>query len=187
MTKAFDSALFIPASPNAGELVEVASPGPPLKTQWGNYISGPPGISVEASVPAATAEGQVLLSGPGPDFDWTPVVSSSSLPPPTGPGQTYVSGPSDPFGMQVAPAVPQPSAVMHVLYSGPMAGSAAFAWTSIGNIMSLGGALTIAGGTIVRGGAIVFTPVLSGTNVVLDGGDPTKSIADNFTIDAGTF
>lgn len=186
MTKAFDSALFIPANPNAGEVVEIASPGPPLKTQFGNYIAGPPGVSVEASVPAATAQGQSLLSGPGPDFDWTPVASSSTLPVPTGPGQTYVSGADTPFPMQLMSAAPQPPNALQALYSG-QPGAVGFTWTPITNLLQLGGALTIAGGTIVRGGALIFTPVATGTNIVLDGGDPTKSIADNFTIDAGTF
>jgi hypothetical protein len=91
MTKAFDLAVFIPPNPNAGEVVEIVDPGPPLKTQYGNYIGGPPGVTVEASVPAATAQGQSLLSGPGPDFEWTASPTSSTLPIPTGPNQTYVS------------------------------------------------------------------------------------------------
>jgi hypothetical protein len=186
MTKAFDSALFIPANPNSGELVEVASPGPPLKTQWGNYIAGPPGTTVEASVPAATAQGQVLLSGPGPDFEWTPVVSSSSLPPPTGANQTYVSSQSSPFAMQLARAVPDPTATQQVLLSG---GGGPFLWTqsSVANLMTLGNAVTTTvGGVFTATASLVFT-ASAGLTTCIDGSDPTKSAIDNFTIDAGTF
>jgi hypothetical protein len=186
MTKAFDSALFIPASPNAGELVEVVSAGPPLKTGWGNYIAGPPGTTVEASVPAATAQGQVLLSGPAPDFDWTPVVSSSSLPPPTGANQTYVSAQSSPFAMGLARAVPDPTATQQVLFS---AGGGPFLWTqlSLVNLMTLGNAVTTTGGgTFSTSAVLTFsqTPTLS---TCIDGSDASKSAIDNFTIDAGTF
>lgn len=186
MTRAFDSALFIPANPNAGEVVEIASPGPPLKTQFNTYIGGPPGVVVEASVPAATGQGQSLLSGPGPDFEWEPVVSSSLLPTPTGPGQTYVSDSGAPPSMQLAPAVPQAVAAAQLLFSGVGAGNP-WQLASVTQVLTAGGALTIAGGQLVRGAALTFVPVTTGVNTVLDGGDPTKSVADNFTIDAGTF
>lgn len=186
MTKAFDSALFIPPNPNAGEVVEVVSIGPPFQTGWGNYIAGPPGTTVEASVPAATAQGQVLLSGPGPDFEWTPVVSSSSLPPPTGANQTYVSAQSSPFAMQLARAVPDPTAVQQVLLS---AGGGPFLWTqsSVANLMTLGNAVTTTvGGVFTATASLVFT-ASAGLTTCIDGSDPTKSAIDNFTIDAGTF
>jgi hypothetical protein len=186
MTKAFDSALFIPANPNAGELVEVASAGPPLKTQWGNYIAGPPGTTVEASVPAATAQGQVLLSGPAPDFEWTPVVSSSSLPPPTGANQTYVSSQSSPFAMQLARAVPDASAAQQILVS---TGAGPYPWTTntIAQLMAAGNAVTTSGGgTFIPAAALVFTAT-GNLSTRMDGIDPTKSAIDNFTIDAGTF
>jgi hypothetical protein len=186
MTKAFDSALFIPANPNSGELVEVVSPGPPLKTGWGNYIAGPPGISVEASVPAATAQGQVLLSGPAPDFEWTPVVSSSSLPPPTGANQTYVSAPSSPFAMQLARAVPDATAAQQVLVS---VGGGPYPWTTntIAQLMTAGNAVTTTvGGVLGTAAVLTFTPTAT-LSTCIDGSDPTKSAIDNFTIDAGTF
>jgi hypothetical protein len=186
MTKAFDSALFIPANPNSGELVEVVSPGPPLKTQWGNYIAGPPGTTVEASVPAATAQGQSLLSGPGPDFEWEPTLTSSTLPTPTGANQTYVSAQSSPFAMQLARAVPDPTATQQVLLS---AGGGPFAWTqsSVANLMTLGNAVTTTvGGVFTATAALVFT-ASAGLTTCIDGSDPTKSAIDNFTIDAGTF
>ena len=160
MTKAFDSALFIPANPNAGEVVEIASPGPPLKTQFGNYIAGPPGVSVEASVPAATAQGQVapVWAWAGLRLDAGRVVFDPAAADRAGPDLRVWA--DTPFPMQLAPAVPQPPTAMQTLYSGPRPGAAGFAWTPIANLLSLGGALTIAGGTIVRGGALLFTPVL---------------------------
>jgi hypothetical protein len=186
MTKAFDSALFIPANPNSGELVEVVSPGPPLKTGWGNYISGPPGISVEASVPAATAQGQVLLSGPGPDYEWTPTVSSSSLPAPTGANQTYVSAQSSPFAMQLARAVPDPTTGGQVLYS---VGGGPFLWSqvSLPNLMLLGNAVTTTVGGVMSASAVITFTASATLSVCIDGSDPTKSAINNFTIDAGTF
>jgi hypothetical protein len=186
MTKAFDSALFIPPSPNAGEVVEIASPGPPLKTQFNTYIGGPPGVTVDASVPAATAQGQSLLSGPGPGFDWESVASSSVLPIPTGPGQTYVSAFGSPYPMQLTPATPQASAAYQVMVSGP---SGSFPWmvASIPTLMTLGNAVTtINGGTFIDGANLVFTPS-AGFTTRMDGTDPSASAIDNFTIDAGTF
>jgi hypothetical protein len=185
MTKAFDSALFIPPNPNTRELVEVVSPGPPLKTQWGNYISGPPGISVEASIPAATGQGQSMVSGPAPDFDWTPVLTASNLPTPTGPGQTYVSAPDDPFPMQLAPAVPQATAINMVMVSG----AAPYNWTTMtsANLVVLGGAVTNSGGAAFGVGAnVVFAPA-TGLTTRINGFNPAMSAIDNFTIDAGTF
>jgi hypothetical protein len=185
MTKAFDSALFIPPNPNAGELVEIASPGPPLKTQFGNYIAGPPGISVEASVPAATGQGQSLVSGPGPDFDWTPVLTSSDLPTPTGPGQTFVSAPDDPFPMELAPAVPQATAINMVMVSG----ANPYNWTTMtsANLVTLGGAVTNANGAAFGAGANIAFATTAGLTTRINGINPTLSAIDNFTIDAGTF
>lgn len=187
MTKAFDSALFIPANPNAGEVVEIASPGPPLKTQFGNYIAGPPGVSVEASVPAATAQGQSLLSGPGPDFDWTPTLTSSTLPTPTGPNQTYVSAPTTPFAMQLAPATPQATAPQQVMLSGGSTGPFPWALSTLPNLMTLGNAVTTTiGGVLSATASLVFTASAT-LSTCINGSDPTKSAIDNFTIDAGTF
>ena len=186
MTKAFDSALFIPPSPNVGELVEVVSLGPPFQTGWGNYIAGPPGTTVEASVPAATGQGQSLISGPGPDFDWQAAPTSSTLPVPTGANQTYVSAQTSPFAMQLARSVPDPTATQQVLFS---AGGGPFLWTqlSLANLMTLGNAVTTTvGGVFTTTAVLTFTASPSLT-VCIDGSDPTKSAIDNFTIDAGTF
>jgi hypothetical protein len=186
MTKAFDSALFIPPNPNVGELIEIAAPGPPLKTQYGNYISAPPGITVEASVPAATGEGQSLVSGPAPDFEWMPAVTAADLPTPTGANQTYVSAQNSPFPMQLARATPQATAAQQVLIS---VGNDPFPWTvaALTDLMAAGNAVTTSGGgTFVPAATLVFSPS-AGLAVRMDGIDPTKSAIDNFTIDAGTF
>ena len=186
MTKAFDSALFIPANPQTGEVVEIASPGPPLKTQFNTYIGGPPGVTVEASLPAATGQGQSLLSGPAPDFEWEAAPTSSTLPVPTGANQTYVSSQSSPFAMQLARAVPDPTTTGQVLYS---VGGGPFAWTplSLTNLMTLGNAVTTTvGGVLSATASLIFTASAS-LSTCIDGSDPTKSAIDNFTIDAGTF
>jgi hypothetical protein len=185
MTKAFDSALFIPPNPNAGEVVGIAAPGPPLKTQFNTYIGGPPGVTVEASVPAATGQGQSLVSGPGPDFDWTPVLTSSNLPTPTGPSQTFVSAPDAPYAMQLAPSVPQATAINMVMVSG----ANPYNWTTMtsANLMVLGGAVTNAGGAAFGAGANVTFAPTTGLTTRINGVNPTLSAIDNFTIDAGTF
>lgn len=188
MTKAFDSAMFIPPNPNAGEVVEVGAPGPPLQTQWGNYISGPPGISVEASIPAATAPGQALLSGPAPDFAWEAAPTTASLPPPTGANQTYVSAQNPPFNMQLAAAMPQPSGSGQIVVSGGSAGGPwPYTLMTTAQVVAAGNAVTTtSGGTLAQAANIVFTANATlGTRI--DGSDPTKSALDNFTIDAGTF
>jgi hypothetical protein len=187
MTKAFDSAMFIPPNPNAGEVVEIASPGPPLQTQFNTYVGGPPGVMVEASVPAATGQGQSLISGPGPDFDWEAAPTSSTLPVPTGPNQTYVSEQSSPFAMQLAPSTPQATAPQQVLLSGGALGP--FPWTlvTVPQLMTAGNAVTTTvGGLFTATASLVFTPS-AGLSTCIDGSDPTKSAINNFTIDAGTF
>ena len=188
MTKAFDMALFVPANPNSGEVVEIASPGPPLKTQFNTYIGGPPGVTVEASLPAATAQGQSLLSGPGPDFEWDAVATSSTLPVPTGANQTYVSAQSAPYNMQLAAATPQPTAPNQIVVSG---GSPGGPWPNtlqtVAQVMAMGNAVTTTGGGAFNASATLsFAPSVS-TLTRIDGGDPTKSVLDNFAIDMGTF
>ena len=188
MTKALDMALFVPPNPNAGEVVEIASPGPPLKTQFNTYIGGPPGVVVEASLPAATAQGQSLLSGPGPDFEWDAVPTTSSLPVPTGPNQTYVSGQSAPFSMQLAAAMPQPTAPNQIVVSGGSPGGPwPYTLQTVAQVMSAGNAVTTTGGGAFTVSAnLSFAPSAS-IATRIDGGDPTKSALDNFTLDAGTF
>jgi hypothetical protein len=186
MTKAFDSALFIPANPNAGEVVEIAAPGPPLKTQFNTYIGGPPGVTVDASVPAATSQGQSLISGPGPDFDWEAAPTSSALPVPTGPNQTYVSAQTTPFAMQLARAVPDATAAQQILVS---TGAGPYPWTTntIAQLMTAGNAVTTTVGGVMSATAVIAFTASATLSTCLDGSDPTKSAINNFTIDAGTF
>jgi len=186
MTKALDMALFVPPSPQAGEVIEIVSPGPPLKTGYNTYIGGPPGTVVEADLPAATAQGQSLLSGPAPDFDWEAVATSSTLPVPTGANQTYVSAQSTPFPMQLARAVPDATAAQQVLWS---VGGGPYPWTGLAasTMLTQAGAVTnFGGGSFTAGANLAFAPSTNLT-VRIDGADPTKSAIDNFTIDAGTF
>ncbi len=186
MTKAFDAALFIPANPPAGGVVDVATPGPPLKTQWGNYIAGPPGISVDASVPAANAQGQSLISGPAPDFEWEAVATSSTLPVPTGPNQTYVSDQNTPFPMILKRAVPDATGAQQVLWS---VGGGPYPWTGVAasTMLTQAGAVTnFGGGSFTAGSNLAFAPTGTLTTRV-NGTDPAASAIDNFTIDAGTF
>lgn len=188
MTKAFDSALFIPVNPLSGEVVEVSSPGPPLLTQWASYISGPPGTVVETDLPAATAPGQTLLSGPAPDFLWTPATTTASLPVPTGANQTYVSGQNAPYSMQLAAATPQPTGPGQIVVSGGSAGGPwPYTLQTMAQVVAQGGAVTnVAGGSLSAGANIVYAPSATLTTR-LDGGNPATSAIDNFSIDMGTF
>ena len=188
MTKAFDMALFVPPNPNAGEVVEIAAPGPPLKTQFNTYIGGPPGVTVEASLPAATAPGQSLLSGPAPDFEWEALPTSSTLPVPTGPNQTYVSGQSAPYAMGLVSAMPQPTAPSQIVVSGgSIGGPWPYTLQTIAQVMSAGNAVTtVGGGSFNASASLAFAPSAS-LSTRVDGGDPTKSVLDNFNIDAGAF
>jgi hypothetical protein len=72
LTKAFDTALFIPSeSPDVGQAVGIDQVGPPFDTSYYFYVIAPgPGVTLGASVPAATDVGQILVSGPGPNFQW---------------------------------------------------------------------------------------------------------------------
>jgi hypothetical protein len=72
MTKAFDTALFVPEpNPAIGQASGVSIVGPPYSTDWYYYaIAGGPGITINANIPAATALDQTLMAGPAPDFLW---------------------------------------------------------------------------------------------------------------------
>jgi hypothetical protein len=67
-TQAFRNALHIPLTdPATGELIIVQAPGGDLyPTLWGAGGGG------GGSSPPATAQYQVLISGPGPSFAWVP-------------------------------------------------------------------------------------------------------------------
>jgi hypothetical protein len=73
MSKAFDTALFVPEpEPDVGQSAGVQVVGPPFDTNWYYYaIASGPGIMINADVPAATAPEQTMVSGPAPGFAWT--------------------------------------------------------------------------------------------------------------------
>jgi hypothetical protein len=72
MTKAFDQALFVPAeAPDVGQAVGIQLVGPPFDTTYFYYVVAPgPGVTLGSSIPPATDVGQILVSGPGPNFQW---------------------------------------------------------------------------------------------------------------------
>lgn len=161
-TRAFDLALFVPtpAAPQDGVVVDV--PGPPFTTKFAPLVVGTKsGLTVGASMPAANAQNQILLSGPGPNYAWGLVLNpaaAASVPPATAPQQLLMSDPG-------------------------------LAWqdATIPTVLGLGGAVTnSAGGTFVSTARLVFTPSAA-ASVRIDGGDPTLSTLDNFTLDSGTF
>jgi hypothetical protein len=162
MTKAFDLALFVPAPANVGDGVVVNALGPPFTTQFAPLVvGGKPGVTVGASMPAANAQNQILISGPGPTFTWVLGVNPAA-----------------------AASVPPATANQQMLMS-----NASLQWTdvTIGAVMALGNAVTTTlGGTFSASAALIFTPTASPT-VCIDGGDPNFSLLNNFTIDAGTF
>jgi hypothetical protein len=162
MTKAFDLALFVPVPANSGDGVVVDQLGPPYSTKFAPLVVGSkPGVSVGASMPAANAQNQILLSGPGPNFAWTLVLNPAA-----------------------AASVPPATANQQMLMSD---GSLAWQNTTIGAVMALGNAVTTTlGGTFAATAQLVFTPTATPT-VCIDGGDPNFSLLNNFTIDAGTF
>ena len=162
MTKAFDLALFVPAPTNVGDGVVVNALGPPFTTQFAPLVVGSkPGVTVGATMPAANAQNQILLSGPGPTFAWSLVLNPAA-----------------------AASVPPATAQHQMLMS-----DASLTWqdTTIGTVMALGNAVTTTlGGVFVAAANLVFTPAAAAA-VRIDGGDPNLSILDNFTVDCGTF
>jgi len=162
MTKAFDLALFVPNPTNSGDGVVVDVLGPPYTTKFAPLVVGSkPGVTVGNSMPAANAQNQILLSGPGPNFSWTLVLNPAA-----------------------AASVPPATAQYQLLMS-----DAALTWqdTTIGVVMGLGNAVTTTlGGTFVAAANLVFTPAAA-LATRIDGGDPTLSRLDNFSLDSGTF
>lgn len=162
MTKAFDLAQFVPVPANVGDGVVVNALGPPFTTQFAPLVTGSkPGVTVGASTPAANAQNQILLSGPGPTFAWTLVLNPAA-----------------------AASVPPATAQHQMLMS-----DAALTWqdATIPTVMSLGNAVTTTlGGVFVAAANLVFTPAAVAA-VRVDGGDPNFSTLDNFSWDAGTF
>jgi hypothetical protein len=162
MTKAFDLALFVPAPVNLGDGVVVDVLGPPFTTKFAPLVVGAkPGVTVGATMPAANAQNQILLSGPGPNFSWTLALNPAA-----------------------AASVPPATAQHQMLMS-----DAALTWqdTTIATVMALGNAVTTTlGGTFTASAQLVFQTTAT-PSVCIDGGDPMLSILDNFTLDSGTF
>ena len=62
------------------------------------------------------------------------------------------------------------------------------AWHLIPNGTDVNASLLLAGGTMAAASKVTFaTPATAGLVVRLDGGDPTKSSIDNFSVECGTF
>ena len=112
-------------------------------------------------MPAATAQNQIPISGPGPNFDWalgTNPAAAASVPPATAQHQMLMSDNADTWQI-----------------------------TTIATVMALGGAVTEAnGGTFAPIAKLIFQTAATPT-LCIDGGDPNLSILDNFSWDAGTF
>lgn len=161
-TRAFDLALFVGAPSNVNDGVLVSAIGPPFTAAFKPVVVGSqPGVTVGASMPAATAQNQILISGVGPGFAW-------------GLGTNPAA----------AASVPAPSGQYSLLM-----GDATPSWqnTSIASVMTLGKAVTTTlGGTFVATAKLVFLTAAVST-VCIDGTDPNLSTIDNFTLDCGTF
>ena len=161
-TRAFDVAMFVPTPANVGDGVVVSALGPPFTSQFAPLVvGGKPGVVVGASMPAANAQNQILISGAGPNYAWalgTNPAAAAAVPPATAQYQLIM-----------ADATPS------------------WQTTSIGVVLGLGGAVTqTLGGTFVQAASLVFTPAAA-LATRIDGGDPNFSRIDNFTIDAGVF
>ena len=161
-TRAFDLALFVPVPANVNDGVVVSAVGPPFATQFKPLVVGSqPGVTVGASMPAANAQNQILISGAGPNFAWglgTNPAAAASVPPPTAQSQILL-----------ADATPS------------------WQTSTVASIMTLGNAVTTTlGGTFVAVANLVFTTAAVAATRI-DGGDPNLSKLDNFFLDCGVF
>jgi hypothetical protein len=161
-TRAFDVAMFVPTPANVGDGVVVNALGPPFTSQFAPLAQGTkPGITVGASMPAANAQNQILISGAGPGFAWalgTNPAAAAAVPPSTAQYQLIM-----------ADATPS------------------WQTASIGTVLGLGGAVTVsAGGTFVQAANLAFTAAAA-LATRIDGGDPNFSRLDNFLLDSGVY
>lgn len=161
-TRAFDLALFVGTPANINDGVLVSALGPPFTAAFTPVVTAPgPGVVVGASMPAATAPNQILISGAGAGFPWalgTNPAASAAVPPPQGPNQILLSD-----------------------------GTPSWQANTISNLMILGGAVTITGGGSFVPAANLNFNVSATPQVRINGVDPTLSLLDNFGIDCGTF
>ena len=162
-SRAFDLALFVGTPANVNDASVVSSAGPPFSTAFKSVAlsSKPGGVTVQTDMPAAIKQGQIMLSGAGPNFAWGLIdnpAAAATVPPPTAQ-----------FDMVLADATP------------------AWRTTSFGSaLISAGAVLNSTGAAFTSTSNVVFAPTASATKR-LDGGDPNFSLLDGFTIDAGTF
>lgn len=162
LSRAFDLAQWVNEPANVNDGVVVSALGPPFTGQFKPLVVGSqPGVIVGSSVPAATAQSQILLSGPGPGFAWllgTDPAAAASVPPPAAQNQVLM-----------ADAVPSWQ---------PVTATA---------LVQLGGAcMLVTGGNFAAAAKLTFSTTAS-VSVCIDGVDPTKSQLDNFLLDCGTF
>jgi hypothetical protein len=147
---------------NVGDGVVVNALGPPFQSQFAALVQGAkPGITVGNSMPAAVAQNQILISGAGPGFAWalgTNPAAAAAVPPSTAQYQLIM-----------ADATPS------------------WQTTSIGVVLGLGNAVvTTASATFAAAANHLFTATAALTTRI-DGGEPTLSRIDNFSLDSGTF
>ena len=161
-SRAFDLAQWVGEPVHAGDGLVINALGPPFQSIFKPVVtSNAPGVSVGSSVPAANAQGQSLLSGPGPGYAWSVVTdpaASATVPPPTAQNQLILSD-----------------------------GTPSWQVSSISAVMLISGACMLAtGGTFSSAARLTFATTAT-PSVCIDGGDPALSMIDNFSWDAGTF
>jgi hypothetical protein len=161
LSRAFDLAQWVGKPVEVGDALVVNALGPPFQSIFKPVVtSSAPGVVVGSSVPSATAQGQSLLSGPGPGYAWSVVTdpaASASVPPPTALNQLLLSD-----------------------------GTPSWQVSSISAVMLISGACMLAtGGNFSAAAKLTFSTATP--SVIIDGGDPNLSLIDNFTWDAGTF
>ena len=162
MSRAFDLALFVDQPAAVGDGAVVSAMGPPFTAHFAPLVVGRvPGIVVGSSVPAATAQGQSLLSGAGPAFAWSVVTDPAA-----------------------SATVPPSTAVNQVLMSD---GTPSWQITTAAGLTATGGACMLSsGGTFSAAAKLTFATTATPTTCI-DGGDPNFSVFDNFSWDAGQF
>ena len=99
VSRAFDLAQWLNEPVNVGDGVVVSALGPPFQGQFKpGVVSSNPGVVVGSSVPAATAQDQILVSGPSPNFSWALGVNpavAATVPPATATNQLIMSNASE--------------------------------------------------------------------------------------------
>ena len=168
MTKAFDLALFVGTPVNPGDGVVVNTIGPPLNTKFAPMVSAPvPGVVVGASVPAATAPGQSLISGAGPSFGWGVGI-------PSGGGGGIADAPSD--GTAYARKSLGWAQITHGDIQDWSGATAGFRYTLPTASTSVLGGVKVDGSTITISGGVISSSGGSGggSSTITAGSTPTS-------------